>query len=322
MQGKSNASATPTVYAGIDVSKARLDIYLHPAGEFFQVANDKEGLKRLKRRLKGLEIGCIVMEATNRFHRLAHRTLHEAGLPVCVINPSRPRNFARSLGQLAKTDKIDARILAMMALMHELEATPPAPKSLEELGELVSAWHAAKAGRTALGNRLAAASEGFIKRELGRAHQDMQKHIERLEKEIEKRIKKDESLWRRYEILTSVPGIGKVCAITLLCCLDELGECTGRQIAALAGVAPMNHDSGKRHGSRYIKGGRKIVRNMLYMAAMSATRGCNRDMRTFYDSLRARGKKAKVALVAVMRKLVILANSLLAQNRKWTPKAP
>ncbi len=323
MQGQSNASATQPVYVGIDVSKAQLDIFLLPVNKYFQVANDKNGHRKLKRELAKHDISCIAMEATGKLHRLVHRTLHEGGLPIAVINPYRSRKFADSIGQLAKTDKIDAKVLALLAQMHQLEATPPVCNSLEELNELVYAWRKSKAEKTRLSNRLGAAQSTFLKAELKHPLRSIKGHIKRLQEEIMRRIEADEMLARRYEILLSVPGIGKATAITLIACLDELGSCNSKQIAALAGVAPMNWDSGKMRGQKHIRGGRKEVRNSLYMAAVSAgSRGCNPSMKSLYDRLIKAGKKAKLALTAVMRKLVILANTLISENREWQPIAP
>ncbi len=320
MQAKTNA--TIPVYAGIDVSKARLDIYLLPVDKIFHVTNDKTGHRKLKRELAKHDIHCIALEATGKLHRRVHRTLHEAGLPVCALNPARPRSFANSIGQLAKTDILDAKLLALLAQLHQLKATPPKPKSLEELDELVHAWHKAKAAKTALSNRQGASESAFLKSEMRHPLRAMEGHINRLGKEILQRIKADEILARRFLILLSVPGIGPVTAITLIVCLDELGDCSDKQIAALAGVAPMNRDSGAKHGKKYIKGGRQGVRNALYMAALSASRGWNPPMKIFYDRLIANGKATKIALTAVMRKLVILANVLITKNREWQPIAP
>lgn len=322
MQGQSNASTTLTVYAGIDVSKARLDIYLLPINRYFHVSNDKTGHKKLKRELAGYDIHCIAMEATGKLHRRVHRTMHEAGFPASILNPYRSRCFANVIGQLAKTDKIDARLLAVMAQRVQPETTPPISQKLEKLKELTNALHAAKADRTAIGNRLKACQGSFLKADLKHPLRSIDNHIKRLKEEIIARIKADDILLRRYKILLSIPGVGPMTAITLITSLDELGRCGDKQIAALAGVAPMNWDSGNMRGQRHIKGGRIKVRNMLYMAAVSASRGCNPSLKTFYDRLREKGKKAKLALTAVMRKLVVLANSLIAQNREWQPIAP
>ncbi len=205
--------------------------------EYFRVANDKCGHQKLKRKLAKHDIHCIVMEATGKLHRRVHRTLHASDLPVAVINPYRSRKFADNIGQLARTDKIDTRVLSMQAQQLQLEASPPVPEALGELQELVNAWHSAKAEKTALGNRLGSPQTGFLKAELKHTLKSLKGHIARLEKDIIRRIAYNETLARRYKILLSVPGIGKAAAITLICSLNELGSSTDKQIASLAGVA-------------------------------------------------------------------------------------
>jgi len=320
MQGKvlPKRSATSEVYVGIDVCKDWLDIYLHPLGRQLRVANSKTGLRALKRQLADVTVALIVMEATGPYHRQAHRTLHAAGLAVCVINPLRARLFAEAAGALAKTDAIDARILAILGQSLLPEPTPPASESLQALQELIHARAAATAEATALTNRSKASHTAFLKTELKRRTKAIEGHVARLEAEIVQRIKADPALARRYAILLSIPGIGKVAAATMLVDLAELGRCSGKAAAALAGLAPIARDSGETAGPRHIKGGRARVRTALYMAAVAAAR-CNPDLAAFYKRLRAAGKKAKVALTAVMRKLVTLANTLVKEDRPWKP---
>jgi len=320
MQGKvlPNRGATTEVYVGIDVCKDWLDIYLHPLGHHVRVANSKVGLSALKRQLAGVTVALIVMEATATYHRKAHRTLHAAGFAVCVINPLRARLFAEARGTLAKTDAVDARILAILGESLLPEPKAPAPESLEALQELVHARAAATAEATALTNRSQASHTAFLKAELKRRIKALEGHIARLEAEIVQRIKADPALARRYAILASIPGIGPVAATTLIVDLAELGHCSRRAVALLAGLAPIACDSGETTGQRHIKGGRAIVRTALYMAAVAAAR-CNPDLAAFYKRLRAAGKKAKVALTAVMRKLLTLANTLIKEDRLWKP---
>jgi transposase len=322
MQGKAmpEPNATP-VYAGVDVCKEWLDVYLHPSGLTLRVGNDRVGLKRLKRMLAGLAVVRIVMEATGKHHRVAQRSLHAAGLAVAVVNPLRARLFAQAAGQLAKTDAVDARLLALMGAALEPAETAPAPAELEAVRELVNARTAATAERTALSNRLAAAETAFLKAELRRRRDACQRHVERLEAEIQRRILAQPELARRHAILCSIPGIGPVTAAAFLAGLAELGTCSAKQVAMLAGVAPVANDSGDRSGHRAIRGGRQPVRNAAYMAALSASRH-NRDLATFAKRLAKTGKRPKIVLVAVMRKLVVLANALIAQNRFWSPIAP
>lgn len=322
MQGKVKQSATANVYVGIDVCKGHLDVYLHPVGTAFQVPNDKPGLKALKRRLGGLGIERIVVEATGKYHRGVHRSLSEDGFRVCVLNPYRSRKFADALGELAKTDEIDARVLALFGEALKPAFTPPMPKALEAMQELTNALSAFKAERTAYINRLGSAQDGVLKRQLYLALQSLERRIKALEGELMTRLNADPVLLNRYQILTSIPGIGPVVALTMIVHLSELGTCSPKQIAALVGVAPMNWDSGTMRGSRHIRGGRAQVRNPMYMAAVAAARCKRSDLKVFYERLRANGKKAKVALTAVMRKLAILANTLIKENRQWQPTAP
>lgn len=324
MQGKVKLenSAEAAVYAGIDVSKDWLDVYLHPAGTGRRFANSREGLVRLKRMLAehGM-VELVVLEATGKYHRLAHRTLAAGGHAVAVVNPLRARLFAEAMGVLAKTDRIDARLLAVMAISLRPQATPPAPEQLEVLQELVNARAAATVEATALSNRLGASESRFLKAELSRRIGTTRTYIARLDAEIDRLVQSDQSLCQRHAILMSIPGIGPVAAFTLLVGLTELGVCSGKQASMLVGLAPIARDSGQNSGQRHIHGGRAQVRQSLYMAALAAAR-YNPDLKVFYQRLRSAGKPAKLALTAVMRKLVVLANTLITQNRSWTQTPP
>lgn len=320
MQGKiPSVRAGTQVYVGIDVCKAWLDVYLHPIGQSFRVANSKEGIKLLCKELAGAEVALAVVEATGKLHRLAHSLLSQAGYPVAAVNPARPRKFAEALGQFAKTDKIDARLLALYGAGIGPKATPVPAKTVAQLQELVLARQAAKADETALKNRHAATESKVLKRLFKRQLDACAHVIGVLDAAIAALLASDAELGRRYSILASIKGIGPVVAATLAACLSELGLFSAGKIAALAGVAPFDDDSGDRRGLRRIKGGRAPLRQALYMAAVSAAR-CNPDLKAFYERLRAAGKPAKLALTAVMRKLVILANTLVRQDRHWTLK--
>ncbi len=320
MQGQKSPerSAQPGVYVGIDVCKDWLDVYLHPIGQKLRVSNAPQGLKALKRRLAELPVELIVMEATGKFHRQAHRALHAAGLAVAVVNPLRARLFAEAVGQLAKTDRLDARVLALMGQTLEPSAFAPAPEALEALQELARARAAAKAEETALSNRRGASQTAFLKAELGRRLKLLAGHVERLEAEIERRIGADPALKRRYDILITIPGVGPVAAVALVIGLPELGACSGKAATLLAGLAPLARDSGAKAGERDIWGGRAFVRTGLYFAAVAAARH-NPQLRDDYKRLRDAGKKAKAATTAIMRKLVVLANVLIKEDRAWKP---
>jgi transposase len=322
MQGKvTTEAAMSPVYGGIDVCKERLDVYLHPLGEHFCVANDAGGWRRLLRRLGRCRVERVVMEPTSKYHRAAHRHLDAAGLAVALINPHRARLFAQACGQLAKTDRIDARILALAG--ERLDPAPATAPTAEEeaLEELAGARGAAVAERTAVTNRLRTTTSAFLRRELGNRLRSLGRHIERLEGRIAAMIAANARLARHAAIIRSIPGMGPVNVLAILTGLKEIGRLTGKQAAALAGLAPVANDSGPRHGQRRIRGGRATLRKALYMAAVAASR-CNLELKTFYQRLRARGKSAKAALIAVARKLIVLANTLVSENRPWTPQRP
>jgi len=318
MQGKVHANAMPAVYAGIDVCKERLDIYLHPAGERFSVANDAGGWRCLRRRLALLPVAMAALEATSKYHRAVHRRLHCAGIPVALVNPLRARLFAEACGMLAKTDAIDARMLAWMSVRLELAESPPAAEEVEALQELVRTRAAAVGERVALANRLESCALAVLRRELQSRLRGLDRHLGRLDRLIAAHVATHPDLARRYAIVRSIPGIGPVTATELLANLDVVGRVDGKQVTALAGLAPFARDSGDAHGLRHIGRGRPHLRKALYMAALAAAR-CNPDLKRFHQRLKENGKPPKVAITAVMRKLLILANTLIAQNRQWSP---
>ena len=323
MQGKitSEHSAAEPVYVGIDVCKERLEVSVHPTGRRWSLANSGDGLARLQRNLAALEVALVVMEATGKYHRLAQRRLTQAGLPVAVVNPLRARLFAEAIGAIAKTDRIDARMLALMGAALDPPARPPAPREIEALQELVRARSAAIADLTRLKNRYSDAQTSVLKAELRRQIANSDRSIARLSAEIERRIAADPTLERRRRILISIPGIGPTVAAVLLTDCAELGTLSPKATALLAGLAPIARDTGETSAQRHIKGGRKSLRNALYMAALAAARS-NPTLKAFYQHLREQGKKPKVAITAVMRKLIILANTLIKDDRQWRPTPP
>ncbi|HBN6129004.1 transposase [Sphingomonas sp.] len=319
MQGKAHVDAMAAVYVGIDVCKARLDVYLHPCGERFAVANDAGGRRRLRRRLDKLAVALVVIEATSKYHRAVHRHLDAAAIRVAVVNPLRARLFAEASGIFAKTDAIDARTLALMGARLDPARTPPVSRIVEALDELVRARSAAIDERVALANRRDNTATPFLRIELARRIRALDTHVRRIEARISHLVAQDPHMAARHAILRSIPGIGPVNAATLCAGLNELGRVDAKQVAALAGLAPFATDSGPKNGQRHIRGGRPHIRKALYMAALSACR-FNPDLKRFHASLIANGKPPKVAITAVMRKLLVLANSLVAQNRPWIPR--
>jgi transposase len=321
MQGKEASEQETKVKSsvGIDVSKDWLDVHVLPGGVSLRVANSGPGIAQLKRSLLRHDIALVAIEATGKWHRPLHRSLVASAVPVAVVDPYRVRMFAKAQGTFAKTDRLDARVLASFAAVMSPPLRRPAPQTMAELAELVAARSSAVEAQTALKNQLSAAECQFLKRQLERRIVQAGKDIAILDREILTRIRADDGLARRYAILTSIPGFGFAVAATLIACLAEIGSLTAKQIGMLAGLAPIADQSGQRDGVRVIWGGRSAVRRILYLAALSAAR-FNADMKVFHQRLMASGKPPKVALVAVARKLVVLANTLISQDRTWQPR--
>lgn len=323
MQGKvmSKHSAAPEVTVGIDVCKAWLDVHILPAETVLRVANNKKGHKELIAALRGLDIGMIVIEATAKYHRSIHRLLHDAGWPVAIVNPLRARLFADSIGALAKTDKVDARVLAMFGETGRLSVTPLLAEIIENVREIVRGREAAVAAKTALENHLGTAAVACVRQQIAAQIRTAERAIDALTIAAVAAIKSDTALARRLAILVSIPGVGVVTAIGLIANMPELGALDAKKAGMLAGVAPIASESGPRIGLRRIRGGRAVVRTGIYMAAVSAAR-TNGHLKRFYDRLVAAGKPKKVALVAVMRKLLVLANTLVKDDRLWAAEKP
>lgn len=306
---------------GIDVSKDWLDVHVLPSGTWFRVANDAQGQRQLKRRIAGLEIACVALEPTGKWHRALCRSLVASGVPVMVTDPARVRWFARMTGLLAKTDRLDAAVLAAFAATMGAAARPLPPEAIDAIAELVTARDSAVAELVRLKNQHHAACDGFLKRQLTKRIRAAEKVVEGLDEEIQRRIKADPALAARQDILCSIPGIGEVTAALAIAKLPELGSLSDREIAMLAGLAPIADQSGKRDAQRSTHGGRPCLKRGFYIAAVSAVR-YNPTLKAFYRRLRIAKKPAKCALIAVARKLLVLANTLIAQNRTWLPNAP
>lgn len=307
--------------AGIDVSQEWLDVHILPAGTNLRVANTPVGIGKLKRTFRDHNVCLVIVEPTGRWHRLVQRSLHASGLTVALVNPYQVRSFARACLQFAKNDKLDAKILAMFGAALDPVARPPAPEIMEELGELVQGRASAIDERTVLENQQHAATIKFLKAQLKRRIARLQECIDALDNEIDRLVRSIPALARRFEILTSIPGVGKATATTFIAGLSELGAVSSKAIARLVGLAPLDWESGKQQGRRMIFGGRADVRRMAYMAAVSASLH-NPPLKAFYDRLRSAGKAYKQTAVAVARKLVILANTLIAEDRLWLAKSP
>lgn len=302
-------------FVGIDISKDRLDIATRPTGATFGVDHDATGVATLLERLQALGPTLIVLEATGGLEVFLTAELAAAGLPVVVVNPRQVRDFAKATGRLAKTDRIDAQVLA-----HFAEAVRPLPRPLPDastqaLSALIARRRQVVQMLVAEKNRLSMAQKPI--------RVDIQKHILWLEKRLKAldgdltRMIQQSPLWREAEdLLQSAPGVGPVISRTLLADLPELGTLNSKQIAALVGVAPLNHDSGKWRGKRIVWGGRASVRCALYMSALTAVR-YNPVIKVFYQRLQKAGKPKKVALTACMRKLLIILNAMLKHRTPW-----
>ena len=304
------------IFIGIEVSKARLDVFVRPLGSRESVANDEAGIKTLVARLHELKPALIVLEATGGFERSLTRALTSAELPVVVVNPRQVRDFAKATGQLAKTDTIDAEVLARFG-----EAVRPALRPLPdetalELRALIARRRQITEMIVAETNRLSGASKTVRKR-IDAHVRWLEAELKRADKDLDQSIRQS-PIWRENQnLLRSVPGIGPVISRTLLAKLPELGTLNRKQIAALVGVAPLNRDSGKLKGRRTIWGGRATVRAALYMGALVASRP-NSVIRQFYKHLKTAGKPPKVALVACMRKLLTILNAMLKHKSYWS----
>jgi transposase len=306
-------------YVGIDVSKATLDVALGQQGDFWQVKNTSKGIETLVKRLQVQAPTLVVLESTGGYELPAARALDVAGMAVAVVNPGRVRQFARSIGQLAKTDKIDARLLALFA-----ERVKPAPSRLPDEAEqhlmgLVRRRRQLLEMRTAEVNRQDSTVPD-LQAQLKRHIEWLTKEIEALNQQIEACIVEQPVWSQKDELLQSAPGVGKVLSHTLIAEVPELGQLDRKKIAALVGVAPMNRDSGSKRGKRSIRGGRPAVRSVLYMATLSALR-YNPVIQCFYQRLLANGKEKMVAIVACMRKLLVILNAMARKQQAWQPQS-
>jgi transposase len=308
-----------TTWVGIDVAKGHLDVAIE-GGRHWRVPNEERGITALVRQLQEVRPHLVVLEATGGYERGVTAAIAEGGIPVAVVNPRQVRDFAKATGVLAKTDVLDARVLARFAA-----TVQPAPRGLadaqaEELRDLLTRRRQVVGMLTAEKNRLKQATRLVRER--------IKEHITFLEAELDQSTRdldgllQGSPLWRAQEdLLQSVPGIGPVASVTLVAALPELGRLSRKEIAKLVGIAPLNRDSGRRQGHRMVWGGRAEVRAVLYMATLVATRH-NPIIRTMYQRLLAAGKPKKVALVACMRKLLVILNAIVKHQVPWRHPAP
>lgn len=314
-----NHTASSTLFAGIDVSKDTLELGLRPSGETFTFSNSEEGISLLVAQLRPLNPQLVIMEATGGLEIPSAVALTKAHIPLAVVNPRQVRDFAKAIGKLAKTDAIDALVLAHFADAIRPESRPVKDEDALMLDALQARRRQILDMLTAEKNRILTAHK--------QTKPSLQAHITWLEKclqdvdsDLDKAIR-NSPVWREKDALfQSVKGVGRVMSLTILCDLPELGSLNRKQIAALAGVAPLNRDSGNRSGTRSIWSGRANFRAVLYMSTLVATRW-NPVISSFYNRLRAHGKSTKVAIVACMRKLLVILNAMAKNNTPWRAQA-
>ncbi len=319
MKNQKNAEkTTPNVVVGIDVSQAMLDIYVNSSGEHAQYANDPDGLKKLVAMLRKLKPTLVIFEATGNYEHALMMALGHADIPFHQVNPRWTRAYAVSRGQLAKTDKVDAKLLAEFAAERSPEAHEMPSQREVELDELLR-WHRQLTLQKAkLKTQLKQARSAFVVKEIQAVLDTCLQKLAAVEAAIDKLIRDDPESQAREEILRSVPGIGPQAARTLIVALPELGRMNKAQVASLAGVAPMNCDSGRHRGQRHIRGGRAPVRRTIFAAiSSSVTRGFNPVLHAVYTRLRAAGKSYKVAMTACVRKMLVTLNTMLRNGTKW-----
>lgn len=301
---------------GIDISKDHLDAHSLPDGKARRFTNNPRGCQALINWIGSGPVVRVVYEATGAYHRPLEVSLAKARLPLAKVNPRQARRFAEAIGVLAKTDRVDAAMLARMGVALAPPETQPLDQPLAELKELHGARRALVKDRTAQRNRQKNAQLALLKRQISQRLAQIERQIKAIDDEAKQRIQGDRHLKRRLEILISIPGISQVTARALLVEMPELGSLEAKQAASLAGLAPITRQSGNWRGKAHIKGGRASLRQALYMPALVAMR-YNPQLKQKYQDLIERGKPAKLAITALMRKLIITANALIRDNRTW-----
>ena len=306
-------------FVGIDVSKSTLDICIEPAVETLHVAYDETGIKQIVVRLKEINPTLIVMEATGGLEIRIATELASQGLPVAVINPRQARDFAKATGQLAKTDQVDAAVLAAFARQIRPQIRPLKDADTRALNDMVSRRRQLIDMRVQETLRLGTAASKPLEKSLNKHIGWLDKRIAEIDTDLTKRLRGSD-MWRtKDDLLRGIPGVGPVTTVTMLAKCPELGKLNRREIAALTGVAPLANDSGKHRGKRFIWGGRADVRAVLYMATVSAIKH-NDAIKAFAERLKKAGKPPKVVIVACMRKLLTMMNAMLKNNTPWNPK--
>lgn len=308
------------VIIGVDVAKKSVDVFVESSKEEFRSSTSQAELPGLVARLVALKPALVVMEATGGYERPLACALAAAKVPVAIVNPRQVRDFARSMGRLAKTDRIDARVLARFGSVMKVRPSVLPDVDVDEAAELVARRRQLIEMRTAEKNRLKMSRSKRLQDDVREHIRWLDKRISDIDDDIDEWLQSREVFQKKAELIQSVPGVGKIVTATLLLELPELGHLGRKEIAALVGVAPFNRDSGAFRGQRAISGGRSTVRRVLYMAALVA-KTHNPAIRTFYERLVQAGKPPKVALTACMRKLLTTLNAMARSGKSWEPPA-
>ncbi|ERP89089.1 transposase IS110 [Marinobacter sp. ES-1] len=303
------------VNVGVDVGKANLDIALHPSGQFHTIPNTEAHIRHFVKILKDYNVERIVVEASGRYEHALVQACDQAGLPIIVVNPISVRRYAQAIGVLAKTDRIDAQVIARYAATLKPEIKPIPDKTSQKIKDLLIRRSQLLEMSTMEKNRLQILPK-YLHRSIKSLLRVLQSQIETVTRQIDQEVAKVDQWRTKMEIMTSVPGVGKVLAYTFLSELPELGSLNRKEIAALVGVAPINRDSGKLNGKRRIRGGRHRVRTVMFMAMLSSIQ-CNPVFKRFYERLKAQGKIPKVALIACMRKMIVVLNTMVKNQEPW-----
>ena len=303
------------VNVGVDIGKHYLDICIHEKQLYWQENNTAEGIKRLLKRLSHYQVDRLVMEATGRYEFELAQAAYSKGIPVCIAKPLSVRRYAGAVNQLAKTDKIDAGIIARFAAVIQPRVTPQKSKNLIAIKNLITRRRQLVNLRTQEMNRIKIMGKD-LEVSCRRIIRYLDTEIKRIEKRLASHVEQQAEWTEKQAILKSAPGVGDALIYTLLADLPELGELNNREISSLVGVAPINRDSGRLRGKRRIQGGRAAIRTVLYMATLSATQ-CNPVIKAFYKKLVAQGKHKKVALTACMRKFITILNTMVKNKTEW-----
>jgi transposase len=312
---------TADIFVGIDISKKRLDVAVTPGDQSFSCPNTPDGMQKLVRRLNELQPQIILLEATGGYEFLVVAALRDAHLPACFINPKLVRSFARSASIAAKTDRLDAKVLALFACRMRPQPRPLPDDKQQELKHLMTRRRQLLGMIQMEKNRLENAHFPRIRQSLQKNIEFLEGQLAALDRETDDFIQQNPLWAEQSQLLTTVPGIGPGTALSLAAYLPELGRLDRRQISSLAGLAPFNRDSGQWRGQRHIEGGRSRLRRALFMATLVATR-FNPVIQAYYLHLLAQGKAKKVALVACMRKLLIILNAMARKQQTWCPTSP